>query len=73
MLKNNLQSKIEILIIGGASKIARQAFKKNNEYDVVGFSKFSKVNQIKEYKLIKYNNVSSIKNILKKLKIKKLS
>ena len=32
MLKNNLQSKTEILIIGGASKIARQAFKKNNEY-----------------------------------------
>ena len=47
MSKNNLQSKTEILIIGGASKIARQAFNKNNEYNVVGFSKFSKVNKIK--------------------------
>ena len=43
MLKKNLQSKTGILIIGGASKIARQAFKDNKEYDVVGFSKFSKV------------------------------
>jgi hypothetical protein len=29
MSKNNLQSKTQILIIGGASKIAREAFKLN--------------------------------------------
>ena len=38
MSKNNLQSKTEILIIGGASKIARQAFNKNNEF--VRFSRY---------------------------------
>ena len=39
MLKNNLQSKTQILIIGGESKIAQEDFKLNNEYDIVGFSK----------------------------------
>ena len=72
MSKNNLQSKTEILIIGGASKIARQAFNKNNEFNVVGFSKFSKVNKIKEYKLIKYKNVSSIKKHIDQIKNKKI-
>ena len=42
MSKNNMQSKIQILIIGGASKIAREVFKLNHEYEVIGFSKFSK-------------------------------
>jgi len=72
MLKNNLQSKTEILIIGGASKIARQAFKKNNEYNVVGFSRFSKVKKIEEYKLIKYKNISSIKKYIDQIKNKKI-
>ncbi len=72
MLKNNLQSKTQILIIGGASKIARQAFKKKNDYDVVGFSKFSKVKKIKEYKLIKYKNISSIKKHIDQIKNKKI-
>ena len=31
MSKNNMQSKIQILIIGGASKIAREVFKLNHE------------------------------------------
>ncbi len=72
MLKKNLQSKTGILIIGGASKIARQAFKDNKEYDVVGFSKFSKVKKIKEYKLIKYKNISSIKKHINQNKNKKI-
>jgi NAD(P)-dependent dehydrogenase (short-subunit alcohol dehydrogenase family) len=72
MLKNNLQSKTQVLIIGGASKIAQEAFKLNNEYDVVGFSKFSKVKKIKEYKLIKYKNISSIKKHFDQIKNKKI-
>ena len=72
MLKNNLQTKTQILIIGGASKIAREAFKLNHEYDVVGFSKFSKVKKIKEYKLIKYKNISFIKKHITKIKNKKI-
>ena len=31
MSKNNLQSKTQIIIIGGASKIARETFKLNHE------------------------------------------
>ena len=34
--------KIQILIIGGGSKIARETFKLQNQYDIVGFSRFSK-------------------------------
>ena len=52
MSKNNLQSKTQIIIIGGASKIARETFKLNHEYQVTGFSKFSKVKEIKEYNYI---------------------
>ena len=66
MSKNNHQPKIEILIIGGSSKIARETFKLNHEYEVTGFSKFSKVKEIKEYKLLKYKNISLIKNYIDK-------
>ncbi len=72
MLKNNLQSKKQILIIGGSSKIAKEAFKFNDEYDVVGFSKFSKVKKIKEFKLIKYKSISSIKKYVNQIKNKKI-
>ena len=59
-----------ILIIGGASKIAREVFKSNLEYDVTGFSKFSKLKEIKEYKFVKYKNISLIKNYIHKIKNK---
>ncbi len=72
MSKNNLQSEIQILIIGGGSKIAREAFKLNEEYEVTGFSKFSKVKKIKEYKLLKFKNISLIKNHMDKIKNKKI-
>tara|TARA_X000000950_G_scaffold214902_1_gene258604 strand:- start:6114 stop:6809 length:696 start_codon:yes stop_codon:yes gene_type:complete len=72
MSKNNLQSKTQILIIGGGSKIAREAFKLNEEYEVTGFSKFSKVKKIKEYKLLKFKNISLIKNHMDKIKNKKI-
>lgn len=71
MSKKKLQSNIQILIIGGSSKIAREAFKFNKEYDVVGFSKFSKTIKIKEFKFIKYKNISSIKKYIDKQKNKK--
>ena len=72
MSKKNLQSKTQILIIGGASKIAREVFKFNNEYNVIGFSKFSKLKKIKEYKLYKYKNISLIKNYINKIREKKI-
>lgn len=72
MIKKNFQSNIKILIIGGGSKIARETFKLNNEYDVIGFSKYSNVKKIKEYKLIKYKNVSSIKKYIKKINNNKI-
>ena len=72
MSKNNLQCKTQILIIGGGSKIAREAFKLNEEYEVTGFFKFSKVKKIKEYKLLKFKNISLIKNHMDKIKNKKI-
>lgn len=72
MSKNNFQSKIKILIIGGGSKIARETFKLNHEYEVIGFSKFSKVKKIKEYKLVKYKNISLIKKHIDKMKDNKI-
>ena len=72
MSTNNSQTKIEILIIGGSSKIARETFKLIHEYKVTGFSKFSKVIKIKEYKLFKYKNISLIKKYIDKIKDKKI-
>ncbi len=72
MSKNNFQSKTKILIIGGASKIARETFKLNHEYEVIGFSKFSKVKKIKEFKLVKYKNILSIKKYIDKIKDNKI-
>ena len=70
MSRNNLKrkKKIEILIIGGCSKIARETFKLNNEFEVTGFSRYSKTKKIPEYKLIKYKNIQSIKKYLLKKK-----
>tara|TARA_B100000925_G_C21777397_1_gene374751 strand:+ start:321 stop:593 length:273 start_codon:yes stop_codon:yes gene_type:complete len=48
MLKNYLQSKTDSLIIADAYKITNEAFKKNNQYDSVGFSKFLKIKKIKK-------------------------
>ena len=69
---NNLQTKIKILIIGGAAKIARETFKSNDVYEVIGFSKFSKRKKIKEYTLVKYKNISVIKKYINKIKDEKI-
>lgn len=60
------KEKIQILIIGGNSKIARETFKLKNEYDVVGFSRHSKTKNIKEFEIKKFKNINTIKNYLKK-------
>jgi len=66
------KKKIQIILIGTGSKIARETFKLKNEYDIVGFSRFSKNKEIKEYKVKKYKNIHSIKNHLKKEKNRKI-
>ena len=63
-----LKKKIQIIIIGGGSKIARETFKLKNEYEIIGFSRYSKINEIKEFKVKKYKSVTTIKNHLKKEK-----
>ena len=51
--------KIQILIIGGGSKIARETFKLQNQYDIVGFSRFSKTKKITEFKVKKFRNYTN--------------
>jgi len=63
--------KIQILIIGGGSKIARETFKLKNEYDILGFSRFSKTKKIKEFKVKKFKNINTIKHHLKNEKKRK--
>jgi NAD(P)-dependent dehydrogenase (short-subunit alcohol dehydrogenase family) len=63
--------KIQILIIGGGSKIARETFKLKNEYDILGFSRFSKTKKIKEFKVKKLKNINTIKYHLKNEKKRK--
>ena len=67
-----LKKKTQIIIIGGGSKIAREVFKLTNEYEIIGFSRFSKNKKIKEYKILNYNNPSSIAKYIAKQKNKNL-
>jgi NAD(P)-dependent dehydrogenase (short-subunit alcohol dehydrogenase family) len=60
------KKKIKIIIIGGGSKIARETFNLKNEYEIIGFSRYSNINKIKEYKVKKYKNAKTIKDYLKK-------
>lgn len=77
MSRSNFPSKqkIQILIIGGGSKIARETFALTEEFEITGFSRFSKIKEIekiKEYKVVKYKNISSFKNHLDKKKNNKI-
>ena len=69
---NGSINKVQILIIGGGSKIAREIFSLTNEYDVVGFSRYSKAKDIKEYTVKKFKGVKSIKKFLDNKKNKKI-
>ena len=74
MSRSNFPSKqkIQILIIGGGSKIARETFALTEEFEITGFSRFSKIKEIekiKEYRVVKYKNIRSFKNHLDKKKI----
>ena len=59
-----LKKKIQIIIIGGGSKIARETFKLKNEYEIIGFSRYSKINEIKEFK---DKTIEDMKNFAKSL------
>ena len=67
-----IKNKIQIIVIGGGSKIAREAFKLTTEYEIIGFSRFSKIKEIREYKVYKYKKPSSINNHIKKQKNKRI-
>ncbi len=62
--------KIQIILIGAGSKIASEVFKLENEYDVIGFSRFSKKKSIKDYKILNYKNLNSIRKYASKQKNK---
>ena len=77
MSRSNFPSKqkIQILIIGGGSKIARETFALTEEFEITGFSRFSKIKEIekiKEYRVVKYKNIRSFKNHLDKKKNNKI-
>ncbi len=54
----------QIIVIGGGSMIARKTLKSNREFDLIGFSRYSKIKEIKEYKIERYKNFNSLKKYL---------
>ena len=61
-----------IFIFGGGSKVSRNTFKYLKKYKIIGFSRYSKISNIKEYPVIRYKNISSLKNEIKKIKPEKI-
>lgn len=66
------KEKKNIIIIGAGSKISREIFKNKNQFNIVGFSRFSKAKDVKEYKVENFKGTKSIKKFLDKKKYKKI-
>ena len=66
--KSPNNQKIQIIVIGGGSMIARKSLKLNYEYEIIGFSRYSKIKDIEEYKVEKYKNFNKLKKYFKKNK-----
>ena len=58
---------VTIFIFGAGSRIARETFKKFKNYNIVGFSKYSKISEINEYKVLRFKISILSKKPLKKL------
>ncbi len=67
-----MSSKTTVLIFGAGSTIARKTFMNLKNYNVIGFSKYSKLSNIKEYPVIRYKNINSVKKVINKIKPKKI-
>ena len=61
-----------ILIFGAGSKVARETFKNLKSYNIIGFSRYSKISDIKEYPVLRYKNLNLIKKTIEKTKTKKI-
>ena len=63
---------VTIFIFGAGSRIARETFKKFKDYNIVGFSKYSKISKINEYKVLRFKNINFVKKTIEKTKSNKI-
>ena len=63
---------VTIFIFGAGSRIARETFKKFKDYNIVGFSKYSKISEINEYKVLRFKNINFVKKTIEKTKSNKI-
>jgi short-subunit dehydrogenase len=61
-----------IIIFGAGSSIARNTFKNIKDYNIIGFTRFSKLSAIKEYKVHRYNKFKSLNRIISNIKSNKI-
>jgi len=61
-----MELKIKIFLFGAGSSIARKTFKYKNNYEVIGFAKYSNIKKISEYKVYKYKSLNSFRKIADK-------
>jgi len=68
-MKNN---NITIFIFGAGSRVARKTFVKLKDYNIVGFSRYSKISEINEYKVLRFKNINFVKKTIEKTKSNKI-
>ncbi len=66
-----VNSDTKIFLFGAGSQIMRNSFKNYKDHEVVGFSKFTKLNTISEYKCYRYKGLKTFKHNFNKNNPKK--
>ena len=66
-----VKSNTKIFLFGAGSQIMRNCFKKYKDHEIIGFSKFTKLNTISEYKCHRYKGLNTFKNHFNKNNSKK--
>lgn len=66
------KEKKNIIIIGAGSKICREIFKNKNQFNIIGFSRYSDAKKIKDYRVVDFKDIHSYKKIIDKLDNKKI-
>ena len=64
--------RVTIFIFGAGSRIARETFKKFKDYNILGFSKYSKISEINEYKVLRFKNINFVKKTIEQTNSNKI-
>ena len=61
-----------IFIFGAGSHVSRNTFKNLKNYQILGFSRFSKISDITEYPTVRFKNIKTLEKKIDEIKPKKI-